>query len=122
MLELFGDMGAKMQKEIDAVKKERKASTDRLLHLMEVVLPHLEQARLNHVKLMHERMEEQKATAALATFAGNMNSRPTVKDTIRRRSTKGRLSQVGRKTKSDSKVGVGDVTAALSHQSINALL
>lgn len=48
------------------MKVERKESTDRLLQLMEVVLPHLEQARLNQVKLVREKLEDQKAAAKLA--------------------------------------------------------
>lgn len=94
VLELFGEMGTKMQKEIDQVKVERKASTDRLLSLMEVVLPHLEQARLNHVKLVHEKMEEQKATAALATFATeNFRKRQSVKDAIKRKSMQPKMER-----------------------------
>jgi len=67
VLELFGQMGTKMQQEIDKTKAERKESTDRLIQLMEVVLPHLEQARLNQVKLVNEKLEDQKAAAKLAS-------------------------------------------------------
>lgn len=66
VLELFGQMGTKLQTEIDAVKRERKESTDRLVQLMEVVLPHLEQARLQRLQVMNDRREEQANTAKLA--------------------------------------------------------
>jgi hypothetical protein len=69
LLELFGQMGNKMQKEIDEVKIQRQESTNRLIQLMEVVLPHLQEARLNQVKLVNEKLEDQKAAVALATFA-----------------------------------------------------
>lgn len=61
LLELFGQMGTKMQQEIDSVRIERKEATDRLIALMEVVLPHLEQARLNHIKVVKEKLEEKQA-------------------------------------------------------------
>merc|ERR1712182_203634 len=41
LLELFGQMGTKMQKELEATKQERAKTTDRLITLMEQVVPHL---------------------------------------------------------------------------------
>lgn len=70
ILEVFGGIGNKMQKEIDDIKRERKESTERLLALMEVVLPHLQQARLNHAKLVSEKIEDQRAAARLAGELG----------------------------------------------------
>lgn len=66
LLDLFGQMGTKMQTEIDAVKDERQESTDRLFKLMEVVLPHLEQARQNHIKAVEEKLEDQQSASMLA--------------------------------------------------------
>jgi len=116
MLDLFSDMGVKMQKEIDAVKTERKASTDRLIQLMEVVLPHLEQARLNHVKLVHEKMEEQKATAALATFAAdNFNKKRQSTEVSPKRQSIQRLS-----TKRSLQDSTGESTpASVTRMSVN---
>lgn len=46
LLELFGQMGNKMQKELDATRKDRLATTDRLIKVMEEVVPTLERTRL----------------------------------------------------------------------------
>lgn len=86
LLELFGKMGNKMQSEIDDVRDLRKASTSRLLNLMEVVLPHLEQARINHIKMAKEKIEDKKAALELAeNIVGKFEKRQSM--TVKRKST-----------------------------------
>lgn len=90
LLDLFGEMGTKMQTEIDAVKAERQMSTDRLMNLMETVLPHLEQARQNHVKAVNEQLEDQNAAAALAQNAAEkLQKRRTIMQDRNKTSSQG---------------------------------
>jgi len=71
LLDLFGEMGHKMQSEIDSVREERESSSHRMLQLMEKVLPNLETARLGHLKAVEEKLEDQKAAKALAHDAAD---------------------------------------------------
>jgi len=59
LLELFGEMGTKIQTELDNSREERISATDRLIGLCEEVLPQLEMARLNRNDNMREKLKLQ---------------------------------------------------------------
>lgn len=75
LLDLFGEMGQKMQDELDTVRQERLESNKRVVQLMEKVLPSLEAARFAHMKACEEKLEDQKAAAALAHDAADKFSK-----------------------------------------------
>lgn len=65
LLELFGDMGQKMQKELDASRQERHAATDRLIGFLEEILPALDRSRFAGKKEETEMSESKSLTNAL---------------------------------------------------------
>eukprot|EP00927_Polykrikos_kofoidii_P067791 TRINITY_DN63235_c0_g1_i1.p1 TRINITY_DN63235_c0_g1~~TRINITY_DN63235_c0_g1_i1.p1 ORF type:complete len:394 (+),score=60.11 TRINITY_DN63235_c0_g1_i1:165-1346(+) len=72
LLELFGDMGQKLQLEVDAAKRDRQKSTHRIVSLMEGILPRFDQAhgafrRVDHVQ---QKLALQKDVKALANALG----------------------------------------------------
>jgi len=69
LLELFGQMGTKMEQELIEVRNERKLFEDRLYKLMEVVLPNLEIARARTIRNMDENKREQESTKKMACDA-----------------------------------------------------
>lgn len=75
LLELFGSMGERLQQQLNDVKRDRKDSSERLVHLMETVLPHLERARHGHIKAVEEKLEDQQAASELANDAACKFSR-----------------------------------------------
>ena len=53
LLELFGQMGTKMQKELDDTRQERAKTSERLISVMEQVVPHIERTRLFKTREIH---------------------------------------------------------------------
>eukprot|EP00416_Gambierdiscus_australes_P001765 CAMPEP_0171128544 /NCGR_PEP_ID=MMETSP0766_2-20121228/117339_1 /TAXON_ID=439317 /ORGANISM="Gambierdiscus australes, Strain CAWD 149" /LENGTH=94 /DNA_ID=CAMNT_0011591713 /DNA_START=18 /DNA_END=298 /DNA_ORIENTATION=+ len=45
LLEMFGQMGERMNQELEGARRERHLATDRLIGLMETVLPKIDEAR-----------------------------------------------------------------------------
>lgn len=75
LLEVFSSMGERLQQQLNDVKRDRKDSSERLVHLMETVLPHLERARHGHIKAVEEKLEDQQAASELANDAACKFSR-----------------------------------------------
>merc|ERR1712110_1056923 len=58
LLELFGQMGQKMQTEMENSRKERHMGTERIIALMENVLPMLDKSRNFGTRLARDMLEE----------------------------------------------------------------
>jgi len=69
LLELFGQMGQKLQQELDNSRKERHMGTDRIISLMENVLPKLDKTRAFAQNLEHKDLEESRGAANIAEAA-----------------------------------------------------
>lgn len=76
LLELFGQMGEKVQAELDNSQRERKHATDRLIDVMEAVLPKMSQKN-QPVKIAGANLQDMSSKHMAASVAENQAKRPT---------------------------------------------
>mmetsp|Transcript_40330 Transcript_40330/g.124619 ORF Transcript_40330/g.124619 Transcript_40330/m.124619 type:complete len:277 (+) Transcript_40330:78-908(+) len=69
LLELFGQMGQKMEQELENSRRERHLSTDRVIALMETVLPKMDAARRRGVEVCHETLHDHSEARDMASTA-----------------------------------------------------
>lgn len=69
LLELFGQMGQKCEQEMENARRERHLCTDRLIHVMEDLLPRMDEAYRRGVEKCRESLTDQCGARDMATTA-----------------------------------------------------
>lgn len=71
MLEMLGEMGSRMQKSLTQAKHEREASTERVIELMERILPQLNGINWRDMPSMRDQVSHQTDIQAMAATVQN---------------------------------------------------
>eukprot|EP00747_Dinoflagellata_sp_TGD_P197409 gnl/TRDRNA2_/TRDRNA2_68717_c1_seq1.p1 gnl/TRDRNA2_/TRDRNA2_68717_c1~~gnl/TRDRNA2_/TRDRNA2_68717_c1_seq1.p1 ORF type:complete len:323 (+),score=78.71 gnl/TRDRNA2_/TRDRNA2_68717_c1_seq1:40-969(+) len=75
LLDLFSELGQKMQKELDECRKQRHSATDKLIQVAEKIVPELEMSRVQKGTVGSEQLQGQVDVRSMAKTVGEAYAR-----------------------------------------------
>lgn len=78
LLELLGQMGEKLQNELDTCRRDREKSAEHLVAIMESASRLLEKGQKSGAKAAHDRLQVESDAKAMASSAAAMTKRPSI--------------------------------------------